>query len=138
MTTMLDELVGEIVDAVLDGTRREDETVCAASRVADLMTDPKTTRQAITRAVADLIIAIDRDLAERDVSVLQAAYRLVTPKQPIEVRNFCCKPVVRPRRWRVARFVPAGPVDVDVTAALLGDPAPGRSAWDRKQGAENG
>ncbi len=138
MTTVLDEIVGEIVDAVFDGRRQDDETVRAASRIADMISDPTITREALTRAVADLILAIDYDLADRDITATQAAYRAATPKKPADPRNYCTRPVFQPRKWRVAPHVPTEPVSLDVTAALLGDPQPGRSAWDLRKGVING
>ncbi|SDU09026.1 hypothetical protein [Stappia sp. ES.058] len=148
----LHDLVDEIVDAVFDGTRQDTPAAIAAKEVAAQIMTGQTRRADLVAAIARLVHAVNLELAYREemralhsgpsLEEQLAAEPAPTPAHvsappPSHPEP---KPTPRPlrdaifRRYREVPIVhaPAGRGDPNQT--LLGDPAPGRSALDQRNG----
>ncbi|MCA1242967.1 hypothetical protein LC092_11000 [Stappia stellulata] len=146
----LHDLVDEIVDAVFDGTRDDTPASIAAKEVAAQIMTGQTRRADLVAAIARLIHAVNLELAYREE--MQALYggpsleeQLAAEPAPEPVpapQQSISKPKPAPKPTREAIFrryrevlivqAPAGRGDPNHT--LLGDPAPGRSALDQRNG----
>lgn len=150
----LHDLVDEIVDAVFDGTRDDTPATIAAKAFAALVSTGQTGRAGLVDAIARLIHAVNLELAYREE--MRALYGgssleeqlaaeptpepVPEPQPPSPAPKPAPKPTPRPsreaifRRYREAPVVHAPAGRSDPNRTLLGDPAPGRSALDQRNG----
>ncbi|WP_029056989.1 hypothetical protein [Stappia stellulata] len=144
----LHDLVDEIVDAVFDGTRQDTPATIAAKEVAAQLMTGQTRRADLVAAIARLVHAVNLELAYREE--MQALYggpsleeQLAAEPAPPPAPQPSSpppKPAAKPPREAIFRryrevpvfHPPAGRGDPNQT--LLGDPAPGRSALDQRNG----
>ncbi|MBB4302323.1 hypothetical protein GGD81_001350 [Rhodobium orientis] len=123
--TRFEELIDDIADRVLNHPPCETDrpAVIAARRFADRLINDRTSRRDLVMAVAGLIAALGDEIELRAITFEHFAATLHRPAPQ--------KPKFEPRKWRTVDWI--APQPTNVTASVLGDPAPGRSALDQKQ-----
>lgn len=148
----LHDLVDDIVDAVFDGTRDDTPASIAAKEVAAQIMTGQTRRADLVAAIARLIHAVNLELAYREdmralyggpsleeqLAAEPAPEPVPEPTPPPEV-SAPRQPTKPPRaaifrRYREVPVVHAPARRGDPNHTLLGDPAPGRSALDQRNG----
>lgn len=138
----LHDLVDEILDAVFEGRRDDTPATIAAKEVAAQILTGQTARADLVAAIARLIRAVNLELAYRaemrerhgtpSLEEQLAAEPAPAPAPPL---------VTRPpreaifRRYRQVPLMPPAAPRGDPNISLLGDPEPGRSALDQRNGA---
>ncbi|ADZ70094.1 hypothetical protein [Polymorphum gilvum] len=127
MSEALHDLVDEILAAVFDGRGPDTPASIAAAEVAARLLSGGTSRADLVQSISRLIVAVDQELRQREMLRREAAERRLVPAPT-------------GRRWRVNPLLDTMLPDLrrdgqaDPTPTLMGDPAPGRSALDQRNG----
>jgi hypothetical protein len=131
MSEALHDLVDEILAAVFDGSGVDTPASVAAAEVAARLLSGGTSRPDLVRSISRLIVAVDVELRQREALRREAAER----PQPAPAPAPKAPQATIGRRWRVSplldHLLSSQP---DPTTNLMGDPAPGRSALDQRNG----
>ncbi|WP_417766746.1 hypothetical protein [Stappia sp.] len=149
MNETLETLVDDILAVVFDDRGPDTPASIAAAELAARIMNKKTGRSDLVRSVAQLILAINAELREREALKREAEARAVLERCARDPRSVAgsattrsaapSRPAKQPvpvgRRWRINplldQMLTGQPA---ATSNLMGDPAPGRSALDQRQG----
>jgi hypothetical protein len=147
MSETLHDLVDDVLAVVFDDRGPDTPASIAAAELAARIMNKKTGRSDLVRSVAQLILAINAELREREALKREAEARAVLeryardprPESPAATPPAPSRPAKQPvpvgRRWRVNPLLDQMLTGQPAAASnLMGDPAPGRSALDQRQG----
>jgi hypothetical protein len=134
----LEDLIDDVLAVIFDDRGPATSASIAAAEVAARLMSRGTTRADLVQSIARLILSVNAELREREAArrEAEAMAQLAPLARGPEPKGMPPRPVRVGRQWRVNlavdALVPRG--EHSLTATLMGDPAPGRSALDQRQG----